>query len=311
MGFTKTLVQPSPDPTPDPTPDLTSDPTPDPTPNPTPDPDGSSLPAPQPVEPPNPPSLPHPENPNPVIRSSISPAIHPSYPTQPSIQPSPDRANPPIAPKAAPPPQSDPTHGSTIARRLNSNHSNHSNHSNPNPANPATVNPATVNPATVNPATIDSPAFDSPAFELSEWGEHPAIAPPTSPSPPTDRRTMQLRSGEGDRTPQPLEQQLDTLVYPIYWLLQSHWQVEQERQYAIGSRYPHWSSDPRPSQLLRDAKRSPHSATGRLEPPDPSSPLQPKFYLLMQQVYQLVQWQWAIEQERDGHSTRYFPTARP
>jgi hypothetical protein len=150
-------------------------------------------------------------------------------------------------------------------------------------------------------------SFDDLSFELNEFGEQSTINSDSSTLSNSkiirsDPQSASLKSPSGDRpnSSKTLEQQLETLVYPVYCLIQQQRQIEQERHHHVNSSYPNWISDTRLSRLERSPKKNSHPTL--LEPIDPGSPLYRKLQLLAQQVYQLVQWQWAIEKERNGYN---------
>lgn len=155
-----------------------------------------------------------------------------------------------------------------------------------------------------NPSFSSANPSPDPAFS-SDRGELITLASPGStPANPTPTdRSVSLRSPlSPDRAtpPKTLEQQLEAIAYPVYQLLRQQWHIEQRGK--LRSRYPDWSSTIR----LGDRATSSHPTAHHsaiLEPPDPGSPLHRKMQLLTQQVYGLVHWQLAIEQERNGFNT--------
>ncbi len=147
-------------------------------------------------------------------------------------------------------------------------------------------------------------AVDAPSLQLNDFGSPVTSSTASSPSR-SDSRSPAPPPKKGDRThPQSIDQQLETLVYPVYWLMRQQWQVEQERQHHRYSGYPLWTMDVR----VEKGERSPEQPDQRTtcpEPPALGSPLHGKLQLLTQQVYNLVQWQWVVEQERNGCHSHY------
>lgn len=121
---------------------------------------------------------------------------------------------------------------------------------------------------------------------------------------------------QGDRPPsaQALEQSLECLVYPVYWLLRQHWSRAGERQGDGQSGEPVWWSDgewsdrPIPWQSPTTNASSSGSADhfiAVLEPPVPGSPLYAKLQDLSAEINVVIQSRRAIERERDG---QYAPS---
>jgi hypothetical protein len=160
------------------------------------------------------------------------------------------------------------------------------------------------NPSAYSPDTID--AINSDFFGLDELSEQLANVSSTSISsnsielrsahrtnPNSDSRSVSLHSPASttQSNAPTLEQQLEILVYPVYSLMRQRWQMEQERQHHLNDGYPNWMSDTRLSKLERSRQTTYHPTL--LESPNPNSPIHHKLQLLAQQVYELVQWQWA------------------
>jgi len=125
---------------------------------------------------------------------------------------------------------------------------------------------------------------------------------PDDPSQP-EAKSSPNNGSQGnhkDSTPSPeaLEQDLERLVYPVYYLLQQQWQWERERQGYGSSGYPLWFSDGEftPRETPSNENRSVTDRT----PPVPGSALYGKLQTLSDQVNGLLRAKWAVEREREG-----------
>jgi hypothetical protein len=125
----------------------------------------------------------------------------------------------------------------------------------------------------------------------------------TAPEPSPEARSDSVSSSQQSPSSEPLqklEAQMERLIYPIYYLMQYRWDIEQERQRWTQTACPRWLSEIQWGDRPDHSSQKTQAHSERIVPPYPGSPLYAKMQHLADQIYALVQWQLALDQERNG-----------